>query len=523
MLDFFKELTRRNIFRVAAAYVIVGWIVLQVVSVLMPALHLPDWMPSVAFTILLIGFPLALFLAWAFELTPEGVRAASSAGEETTTTGLRRTELALVGVAILLVAGTLLWSRNDMTGTVIDAEGNEAARFSVAVLPLNNLSDEGELTWIADGLSEDITTQLASTVNLNVAARNSAFAWKGTSPDIREVGEDLGVRFVLEGSLRKIGDSVRLTAQLIESASGAHVWTDRYDHRLDDLAHMQDTLVNVVSADVYGAIYDYEIAEIANLPPEEMTTKELATYAFELAINRFSPDLLDQGIKLANLALERDPGNVKAHTVLAVTFAWAWAYGVEGSKGFDVLADKHARAAYESAPHDFFILSSMPAIHMALGKPEECMPYADRVVELFPRQPEAWSAAFHCHTFAAEYEAAAKDLAMWRTLSGTRPLGYSLILGYITEYHLGLGDYAEAEKAARVAVAYDRTEWHQRSLVVALAQRGKIEEASRERVKYQTMPGAIDLTATRRLRGIIIANDRGTDAYIEGLRLAGLE
>ena len=97
------------------------------------------------------------------------------------------------------------------------------------------------------------------------------------------------------------------------------------------------------------------------------------------------------------------------------------------------------------------------------------------------------------------------------------------ILGYITEYQLGLGDYAEAEKAARTAVAYDRTEWHQRSLVVALAQRGKIEEASRERVKYQTMPGAIDLTATRRLRGIIIANDRGTDAYMEGLRLAGLE
>ena len=261
MTSVFTELKRRNVFRVAIAYLVVGWVVLQAAEILSPILQLPEWTVSIVFYFGVIGFPFALVFAWAFELTPEGLKLTTDVHPDesiTTDTGraLNKSIISLMAVAIILLLAERFYSglgeAGDAGTVATETAQNMAAAEaqepeadgpkSIAVLPFDNMSSDPDQEYFSDGISEELLNGLAKIKELQVAARTSSFAFKGDNQDIRNIGNKLNVDTVLEGSVRKAGNRVRITAQLINVEDGYHLWSETYDRELNDIFAIQDEI-----------------------------------------------------------------------------------------------------------------------------------------------------------------------------------------------------------------------------------------------------------------------------------------
>jgi TolB-like protein len=261
---FFGELKRRNVFRVAIAFIIVAWLLLQVVDILVPMLALPEWVGRLVFLLLLIGFPIALLLAWAFELTPEGIRREQDvdrAQPKAAAAGQRLNTLIIGG--LVLAVGYFMWERqagDDAVDTVASEPPAQAQQLqaavepgprqqSIAVLPFVNMSSDQEQEWFSDGLTEEILNALARTPDLLVAARTSSFKYKGSEEDIPTIATALGVAHILEGSVRSARDRLRVTAQLIRASDGFHLWSETYDRNPEDvIAIQEDIAIEIATA-----------------------------------------------------------------------------------------------------------------------------------------------------------------------------------------------------------------------------------------------------------------------------------
>ncbi|MBT8067729.1 MAG: adenylyl cyclase, partial [Gammaproteobacteria bacterium] len=240
-MSIFAELKRRNVFRVGIAYLVASWVLMQVVDVISPVFELPEWAPKLIFLLLAIGLVPALIFAWAFELTPEGIKRESEVSPEgsiTRSTG-RKLNFVIIGFLVAAVA-LLLVERQLKTGDVPEAATEVATAAdtgarSIAVLPFVNMSSDAEQEFFSDGITEEILNSLASVKELKVAGRTSSFAFKGQNDDLRRIGDALGVEHILEGSVRKAGAKVRITAQLIQVDDGFHLWSETYDRELTDV------------------------------------------------------------------------------------------------------------------------------------------------------------------------------------------------------------------------------------------------------------------------------------------------
>jgi TolB-like protein len=252
MINFLNELRRRNVFRVAAAYLVVGWLVMQVISVISAAAALPDWADGLALILLLAGMPAALFIAWAFEMTPEGLKptAEVAEGESIAPRTARTLDYAIIAGLVILVA-VIGWQqmapRAGGSARGVIGSGSGA---SVAVLPFIDLSAAGDQEFFSDGISEEILNVLVRIPGLGVAGRTSSFAFKGRNEDLREIGEALGVNHVLEGSVRRSGSRLRITAQLIRSSDGFHIWSETYDREIADIFDIQDEIAAAVAGEL---------------------------------------------------------------------------------------------------------------------------------------------------------------------------------------------------------------------------------------------------------------------------------
>ena len=256
-MGLFAELKRRNVFRVGAAYVLLAWVVIQVTDTVGPALKLPEWTLTVVTWFGVIGFPFALFFAWAFELTPEGIRREEDvdrARSVTRSTG-RKIDFAIIGLlAISLIIVIFVRSPAPVVETTeqsqVDAPSTETATAgtydSIAVLPFQNMSSDPEQVYLSDGIAEELLNALAKLQNLRVAARTSSFAFRDQGPSITEIGNKLNVATVLEGSVRKSGNKLRITAQLIDAADGYHLWSETYDRELTDIFQIQDDITKAI-------------------------------------------------------------------------------------------------------------------------------------------------------------------------------------------------------------------------------------------------------------------------------------
>jgi TolB-like protein len=263
-MSLFEELKRRNVFRVGIAYLVLGWVLLQVVDVVMPILVLPDWVARLVLLLLGIGFPVVLVFAWAFELTPEGVKREKDVDRSqsiTPTTGrkLDRVIIAFLAVAVvLLLADRLIGTDRAPTDTEsanAPVGGRSAAELptetvsadkSIAVLPFINMSDDAGNEYFSDGISEELLNVLVRVEGLRVPSRTSSFTFKGSNKKIADIGKELNVDHVLEGSVRKAGDRIRVTAQLIDVNTDTHLWSETYTREVDDIFAVQDEIAQAI-------------------------------------------------------------------------------------------------------------------------------------------------------------------------------------------------------------------------------------------------------------------------------------
>ncbi|MCH8101390.1 MAG: adenylyl cyclase, partial [Proteobacteria bacterium] len=249
-MGLFAELQRRNVFRATLAYLIAAWVVLQISQLVLEAIEAPTWVIKVFLLVFALGLPLTLLFSWAYEITPEGIKREKDVDRSQSVT--RETGKKLDQVTIALVVALLLFVAADRIFFASAVQTSPVsivdAGKSIAVLAFEDLSPEGDQEYFADGLSEELLNVLAQIPGLQVAGRTSSFAFKGQNRDLREIGEILNVTHILEGSVRKAGNRIRVTAQLINATTGFHMYSESYDRELTDIFAVQDEIAAAISS-----------------------------------------------------------------------------------------------------------------------------------------------------------------------------------------------------------------------------------------------------------------------------------
>ena len=308
MSGFFEEVRRRKVYRVAAAYVIAAGFIIQISSAVFPAWELPNWAFRLVVVLLLIGFPISLILAWAYDVTPQGIRATPA----TSAPGAHRRRnlimLIATGLVVSAAAGFFLLPR--VSARKIDK--------SIAVLPFENLSDDKENAYFADGIQDEVLTNLSKIGDLKVISRTSVMAYRGHAPNIREIGKALGVGTILEGRVRRIGNRVRVNVHLINTENDEHIWAEDYDRDLTDVFAIQTDLAQKIAGELQAKLSPVEKARIERRP----TKNGEAYLAFIQAHDLFTrPDKLrgdtEKAEQLFEQATKLDPDFAGAFAGLA--------------------------------------------------------------------------------------------------------------------------------------------------------------------------------------------------------------
>jgi TolB-like protein/lipoprotein NlpI len=267
---FFGELKRRNVYKVAVAYAVVGWLVMQVASTVVPALHLPDTITTAVVVLTLLGFPIALVLAWAFELTPEGIKRTEDVDRSARNGSTNRIWVYVAVVGAALSVGLFFVGRYTAGITTDNASparteaATAIAQKSIAVLPLLNESGDPKDEYFSDGLSEELIAALAQIRELKVIGRSSSFRFKERKEETKTIGEKLGVATLLEGTVRKQGDRVRIVAELINAADGIELWTRTFDRELKDIFAVQQEIATAVASSLKATLLGADQRASAN-------------------------------------------------------------------------------------------------------------------------------------------------------------------------------------------------------------------------------------------------------------------
>ena len=316
---FFCELRRRKVYRVAVGYVVVGWLLIQVAATIFPPLEVPVWALRVVVLMVLAGFPLALVLSWAFDVGRHDFELTTPpAPSEDCPPALRPKRrnvyvLAAVGVAIAAGAGYLLWP-----GTI----GRKLNK-SIAVLPFDNLSSDPENAFFADGLHDDVLTSLANVGDLKVISRTSVLPYRGKGHNIREIGRALGVSAILEGSVRRSGNRIRLVVQLIDARTDQHLWAEDYDRELTDIFAIQSALAQEIANQLKAKLTADETARLHRKPTENNEAYLLYVRARTLATGSNTEER-KKAIPLFEQAIQLDPGFALAHAHLSRLQSWIY-------------------------------------------------------------------------------------------------------------------------------------------------------------------------------------------------------
>jgi TolB-like protein len=458
-MSFTGELKRRNVVRVGIAYIVIAWIIAQVAEFAFENFGAPDWVLKTVVVILLLGSPLALFFAWAFELTPEGLKREDEVDREQSITPTTGRKLDRVIIAALVVAlGYFIWEgqRPDISGAVespVEAivATTEILDRSIAVLPFINMSSDQEQEWFADGLTEELLNSLAKMPELLVAARTSSFGYKGSTENISTIANELGVAHILEGSVRRGKDRLRITAQLIRASDGFHLWSETYDRSPDDVIAIQEDLAFEIAGAMEIAMDPVALAEMVSAGTASVPAYE--AYLEGLALDAQSNQTGDQSLNLQakesyENAVSIDPEFASAHIGLALFWNNEMTFNNIGSQQVDIAPQEklkhfktHIRAALEystdeigndslraweaivdlrfSEAHDLLVkyLAARPNDRVAsqqfanelmrTGRWDEALEHLGRSVELNADDPTIMNWLIATHVFAGDAGAAA--------------------------------------------------------------------------------------------------------------------
>jgi TolB-like protein/Tfp pilus assembly protein PilF len=321
--NFFAELRRRNVYKVAVAYAIVAWLLIQVTTQVFPFFEIPNWAVRLVVLLLILGFPIALFLAWAFEITPEGIKRAEDVSPEQSITPHTGRKLVWITVALGVIAAglfayQLLRSKSASTPrqsevTTGSITGTSAIpEKSIAVLPFENLSDDKANAFFTDGVQDEILTDLARVADLKVISRSSVMQFKsGAARDLRKIGQQLGVAHLLEGSVQRAANRIRVNAQLIDARTDAHLWAQTYDRDLADVFAIQSEIAKAIADQLQAKLSPSEKAAIDTPPTNDLVAYDLYLRAQALFADTtdqvHAREKLPQAVRILDEALARDP------------------------------------------------------------------------------------------------------------------------------------------------------------------------------------------------------------------------
>jgi adenylate cyclase len=395
--NLFSEMKRRKVFRVAGGYMVGSWVLVQVADIMLNNFGAPDWVFKSLVTVLFTGFPLAVFLTWAYELTPDGVRRSQSveSGPAATPSRIRRPFAPLVVVAVVvLVAGFAVerwWSlsRSGVAPQVARIAGIDGASSrSIAVLPFADMSPGGDQEYFADGMAEEILNLLARLPDLKVAGRTSAFQFKGQNQDLRRIGEALSVDNILEGSVRKSGTRIRISAQLVNADDGFHLWSETYNRNFTDVFEIQDDIARAIadamSAELLGAVAHRK------RPTNDLEAYRIYLQGRHLVLQRGAENM-NAAIRHLERAVAMDPEFAEAWAELALALALLPTY----APGLN----RHplAGASLEAAQRALALAPDLPMAHVALGfvhlhdfRWAQSFAELDRALALDPQNEAAW-------------------------------------------------------------------------------------------------------------------------------------
>ena len=361
--DFFSELKRRNVYKVAVAYAIVGWLLVQVATQVFPFLEIPNWVVRLVIALVVIGFPIALVIAWAFEATPEGIKRTEVADAMPVSAATRRKKHAWIYVVVIAAAisvALFFLGRYTAGNKSVASVPNELPAKSIAVLPFDNLSRDPDNAYFAEGVQEEILTRLAKVADLKVISRTSTQRFKSAPSDLREIAKQLGVMNIVEGSVQKANDQVRVNVQLINAMTDAHLWADTYDRKLIDIFSVESEIAKTIADTLQVKLTGSEKQMMTAQPTTDTAAYELYHKGRSLWEKR-TGDNIPKAIAFFQQAIERDPNYALAYAGLASAYILSPFYTGADRREAGSKAKEAALKALRLDPN-------LAEAHAALGK-----------------------------------------------------------------------------------------------------------------------------------------------------------
>lgn len=454
MMALFQELRRRNVFRVAAVYAVTAWLIAQAAVVLEGALRLPDWFDTIIVVTLLLGFPVALILAWAFELTPDGFKPTDKADTPrgAQTSKKRGLNIAL-GAALAAALGFIAFDSFILDQRVPDTvETDEAREASIAVLPFEDFSPDKDQDYFANGISEELLNVLAKIDGLRVSSRTSSFAFKGQETPISEIGTALDVAHVLEGSIRSAGATVRITAQLIDTDTDVHLWSETYDRPLtvENVFEIQDEIAAAIVSELRGQL-DLAVPErVASEVPTNLEAYQLSLRGRDLMRDR-TPDALREAIGLFEASIALDADYAPAHAGIADAYLLLQSYGGMGTGEALDRAQPYIDTALRLDPNSSEALNSASLAASVADDIEKSLRFARLAVAANPSNSDAYIRLGNALGAAGDPEG---SLSTYERGLVSDPLNQVLLVN-VTSWLIGLGRIEEAAAAAEKLIKLD--------------------------------------------------------------------
>jgi TolB-like protein/Tfp pilus assembly protein PilF len=422
--SFFAELKRRNVYKVAVAYAVVGWLIAQIATQILPFLEIPNWVVRLVIVLIAIGFPIALVIAWAFEATPEGIKRSEIADVMPATARQKKHAWIYVIVIAAAISGGLFFlGRYAGSRTPRQSEAATVPSKSIAVLPFENLSSDKENAYFAEGIQDEILTRLSKIVALKVISRTSTEKYKSAPDNLREIGKQLGVAHLLEGSVQRIGNAVHINVQLIRAESDEHLWAESYNRQLDDVFGVEGEVATAIADQLRATLTGAEKQELAS----KLTTNPAAHDAYLRGMSQIllvSPDDMRRASAFFAEAVRLDPNFVAAWADLSRVKSRMYqrfvdrtealkneakeaadtavrldpnsgeGYFAQGVYRYRILGDfDGALAAFTEAqhrlPNDSQVLQFISFIKKRQGKWPEAIDYLQRALVLDPRDANA--------------------------------------------------------------------------------------------------------------------------------------
>jgi serine/threonine-protein kinase len=446
--EFFGEAKRRNVYKVAVAYAVAGWLLIQVATQVFPFLEIPNWAIRLVILLTALGFPVAVVIAWAFELTPEGIKRTDAAD------AARQHSRGRVWIAVVVVAATLslgLFFLGRYTARNATAQQSETAtasnlQKSIAVLPLANTSGDSSNEYFSDGLSEELIAVLAKIPELKVIGRGSSFFFKGKSGDSAAIGQKLGVANLIEGSVRKQGDRVRIVAELINAADGRSLWSETYDRELKDVFGVQNEIATAVADQMKVKLLG-QSARLEAAGSSENPAAHNAVLQSDFYFQQQTADSVRKSISFLQEAVRLDPNYALAYAKLSQAWRqYAASFAIDdASKAYDE-ARQAADKAVSLAPD---LAETRMAVGLLAMNPDLDFPAGEKefrhVLQSSPNNAPAKNGL--CLSLLAQGRFTEAEEACRQALL-LDPLLTNLWfnLGRVT---VGMGRYKEAEEAFR--------------------------------------------------------------------------